>query len=217
MARIPGIDVSHWQGDIDWPRVAEAGIKFAFVKATEGKTGVDRRFAVNWPAALDAGLLRGAYLFYRPTIDPVAQAAHFASEVGPLGAMDLAPVIDVEMRGPADSLANRIARLRACVEELRGLTGRDPIIYTGRPFWQQEYGGSLEFAGLPLWLAHYTHRPEPNGIQGWPWTFWQWTQAGKMPGVRKPCDLDLYRDDDMNSLLRLAGVDLRERRFPCER
>ncbi|MFA4945159.1 MAG: glycoside hydrolase family 25 protein [Lentisphaeria bacterium] len=206
---IAGLDVSHWQGVIDWPAVAGSGVRFAIVKATEGEAHVDKRFAANWRGAGDSGLVRGAYHYYRPERDPVKQARHFAATVGPLGPLDLPLVLDVEERGPAGvRLADRISRLRACIGEVRARSGRDPIIYTGPAFWRSEYGNADEFAGLPLWIAHYTRDPAPATPPGWAWTFWQWTNAGRVPGLRGDCDLNWYRDDDLNALFRLAGVDI---------
>ena len=91
-----GIDVSHYQGDVNWFAVAGGGVKFAFAKATEGNTWVDTRFTQNWSRIQEVGLVRGAYHFGRPGRDAETQAVHFASVVGPLGFNDLPPVLDIE-------------------------------------------------------------------------------------------------------------------------
>ena len=76
-APLAGIDVSHFQGEVDWGAVAAAGVRFAFIKATEGLDDVDPRFAQNWQGSRAAGLLRGAYHFLHPNLDARQQAAHF--------------------------------------------------------------------------------------------------------------------------------------------
>src|SRR4051812_45840051 len=91
-----GIDVSHYQGKVDWFAVARGNVKFAFAKASEGNLAVDATFRDNWQRMQEAGLFRGAYHFGRPGRDPEAQAALFASVVGALGFRDLPPVLDLE-------------------------------------------------------------------------------------------------------------------------
>ena len=92
---VNGIDVSHFQGSIDWEEVAAQGIGFAFVKATDG-LGTDPAFATNWSGANQAGILRGAYHFFRPKLSAIDQAKHFCEVVESLGVRDLPPVLDVE-------------------------------------------------------------------------------------------------------------------------
>src|SRR5215467_14678034 len=89
---VNGIDVSHFQGSIDWEEVAAQGIGFAFVKATDG-LGTDPAFATNWSGANQAGILRGAYHFFRPKLSAIDQAKHFCEVVESLGVRDLPPVL----------------------------------------------------------------------------------------------------------------------------
>src|SRR5439155_5446340 len=91
-----GIDVSHFQGTVAWPAVAAAAIVFAFVKATDGAAHVDEQFEDNWRGIADAGLIRGAYHFFRPRHDVASQVSVFVDAVGSLGAADLSPVLDLE-------------------------------------------------------------------------------------------------------------------------
>jgi hypothetical protein len=93
--RLPGIDESHHQGDVDWKKVKGSGVAFAFAKATEGETHADPKFARNWAGMREAGLVRGAYHFGRPGRDPVAQARHFVKTVG-AGSGDLQLALDLE-------------------------------------------------------------------------------------------------------------------------
>src|SRR5262245_56356921 len=128
-ATLAGIDVSTYQGDIDWPAVKAAGIEFAFVRASHG-TDEDVRFATNWAGARDAGIVRGAYQYFHPAQDALAQAELVLTTVGALASRDLPLVLDVEA---ADDLppAEVIAAVRIWIERVVAATGRQPIIYTG--------------------------------------------------------------------------------------
>src|SRR5215472_10861520 len=94
---LPGIDVSHYQGTIDWASVRTAGIVFAYAKATEGITYTDPLFTNNWSAMKAAGVVRGAYLFFHSNDDPTAEADHYLSVVGTIAPGDLPPMLDVEV------------------------------------------------------------------------------------------------------------------------
>lgn len=190
-----GIDVSHYQGKVDWFTVAGSGVKFAFAKATEGNQRVDPTFATNWAQMREAGLVRGAYHFGRPGRDPETQAAHFASTVGPLGFLDLPPVLDLEEddgHSPAD--VSRWAH--AFLRKAEALFGCKPIIYTGS-FWREKLDplGDSSFGQYPLWLAGYVKNPTVPKTWN-KWTFWQYTDGQHnepvpIPGVR-PCDQDRF-------------------------
>jgi len=185
---LPGIDVSHFQGEVDWGAVAAAGVRFAFIKATEGLDDVDPRFARNWQQSGAAGLLRGAYHFLHPNLDARQQAAHFLSVVT-LDDDALPPALDVEVRngvGPAT--------LSACIETWLGTVeaalGCKPVVYTDPSFWRDNVGADL--ASYPLWLACYAATPEvPASWQRW--TFWQHSQSGAVNGIAGAVDLDTCR------------------------
>src|ERR1700743_1690699 len=93
---VQGIDVSHYDGTIDWAMVKASGIDFAFMKATEGTTFVDPEFAANWKAAGDAGVIRVVYHFFHPMDDPAAQADFFVATAGVPGKGDLPLALDLE-------------------------------------------------------------------------------------------------------------------------
>ena len=107
-----GLDVSHYQGTVDWASVLRQGYRFAFIKATEGTTWTDPEFSANWAGAKGAGLLRGAYHYYEPGDDPGQQADFFLNTVWPHGGQpllapgDLPPVLDIETTG-SQSAAER--------------------------------------------------------------------------------------------------------------
>ncbi|MBW3570641.1 MAG: glycoside hydrolase family 25 protein [Gemmatimonadetes bacterium] len=190
-APLPGIDVSHWQGAVDWNRVAADGRHFAFIKATEGGDYTDPRFAENWAGARRAGVIRGAYHFFRPQTDAMAQAAHFVRTV-PLAAGDLPPVLDVEVTD-GRSLDVVAAGVRTWLEEVERATGRRPILYTRASFWTAQMGGG--FGAYPLWVAHYG-ATEPRIPAGWSgWTFWQHSDAGRVDGIVGNVDLNWFNGD----------------------
>lgn len=183
-----GIDVSHFQGSVNWTEVAGAGIVFAFVKATEGITYVDPELAVNWAAMQSAGLLRGAYHFYEPTDDPASQAQNFLSTVS-LGPGDLPPVLDIETNGGVSSeqLWNGVA---AWLQAVQQATGKQPIVYTAPDFWNSN-SPDLALTSHPLWLADYASQPTlPDGWSTW--QFWQHSETGTVPGVSTSVDLNLF-------------------------
>ncbi|MFN8470757.1 MAG: glycoside hydrolase family 25 protein [Anaerolineae bacterium] len=209
----PGIDVSNYQGSVDWPTVAGSGIAFAYAKASEGTGFVDHTFEANWSGMKDAGLARGAYHFFRPQEDPQAQAAVFAQTVGALGPGDLPPAVDIEVTdgitGPA--LADRILSMLVAVESLLKVR---PIIYTSPGFWNayvRDASGSWP-AWTPsyyLWVANYTSAPLPYIPNGWSlWVIWQYSGDGRVPGVSTPVDLDRFGGtlDELKWWLRLPNV-----------
>ena len=185
---VQGIDVSHYQGAVDWQQVAQAGKAFAFAKATDGITYVDPQFAANWSGIQAAGLVRGAYHFFEPNDDATQQAQHFLATVQ-LASGDLAPVLDVETTGGvSDSqIWSGVTTWLQVVEEA---TGRQPILYTAPGFWDS-HSPDLTLTRYPLWLADYATQPTlPNG-----WTsrlFWQYSQSGTVAGVTGAVDLDVF-------------------------
>lgn len=189
--RLAGIDVSHWQGTVDWTRVAGSGVAFAFIKATEGGDYTDPAFAANWAGAARAGVARGAYHFYRPQTDAAAQAQHFLRTVQPR-AGDLPPVLDVEVTD-GRSAAQIAAGVRTWLETVERATGRRPIVYTRASFWSGQMGGG--FGAYPLWVAHYG-AAEPNIPGDWDrWTFWQHSDGGRVAGISGDVDLNWFAGD----------------------
>lgn len=212
-AVIPGIDVSHHQGQVAWPLVAQAGISFAFAKATEGTNFVDPQFAANWAGMKDAGILRGAYHFFRPAEPVDAQVASFAEAVGPLRDKDLPPVLDLEEAAtpggdewdsiPADQ---RVPLVLNWIEGAESRLGRKPVIYVRRGFVTSKLPNAAPLAQYPLWIAHYTSSPAPSLPPVWSnWTFWQYSETGSVAGVAGPVDLDRF-SGSADSLLALAAA-----------
>jgi lysozyme len=185
----PGIDVSYHQDEIDWPQVRRAGIRFAFIRVGDGAALRDPRFATNWAEARRAGVVRGAYLFFRPDQSIEAQANVMIAAMRTRQPDDLPPVLDIEVDG---GLAVPIvaARARAWIDRVRAGLGVEPIIYTGSDLWRN--GGAEPIAAQPLWVAHYTQGCPALPLPWTRWTFWQHTDRGAVPGIDGAVDLDLF-------------------------
>ncbi len=185
-----GLDVSDYDGTIDWGQVASSGHTFAIARISDGTANPDTTFAANWPAMKAAGLIRGSYQFFRASADPTAQANMVIAAVGTLGAGDLAPVADVEVMD-GESGATLVANLAIWISVVAARTGRTPIIYTDPGFWNA-LPDTDQFSGNVLWVANWdTGCPEmPTPWTGW--SFWQYSDTGSVSGVGDAVDLDSF-------------------------
>ena len=187
---VRGIDVSDYQGTVNWPAVARAGIEFAVTKATEGGTFVADSFTRNWSGIRSAGLVRGAYHFYRPRTDALAQANLFLNIVK-LQPGDLPPVLDIESDDGVEPERIR-AGIRSWLVRVEEVTQRRPILYTYPSFWER-LGNWQDFTDYPLWVAHYTTAERPWIPGGWrTWAMWQFTDSGTVSGVTGPVDVNSF-------------------------
>lgn len=177
---------------INWPMVRAAGKRFAIARIGDG-TYRDRYFTTNWPAIRAQGMIRGAYLYFEPNQDVRAQAEIVIAAVGRLGPGDLPVTLDVEKPGPGlPSPAMYTARIQQFVDLVTAGTGKRPMIYTGRYYWQDNVR-STAFARDPLWHAQYTTAMCPNIADQWmDWAFWQYTSSGRVAGIAGNVDLDRY-------------------------
>lgn len=207
--RVEGIDVSHWQGTIDWTRVAASGKRFAFIKASEDTDFIDNRYATNRAQAKGAGLFVGAYHFARPERvagDAAAEADHFVATAG-MTSGELRPVLDLEVTGGL-SRSELQAWTGEFMERLYERLGVRGIIYTSPSFWRNAMGDTNWFAtnGYDvLWIAHWTTSSAPSAAAGgWGgsgWTFWQYTSSGRVPGITGRVDLNRYNGTDFSRVL----------------
>ncbi len=185
-----GIDVSHYQGEIDWKKVKASGVIVAYAKAAQGTGSSDNRFAENWAGMKAAGVLRGAYDFYNVGSDPTEQAQFFLGKFT-LEPGDLPPMVDIETSGKsAETRGNLIADLHTYIGVIKKHCGVDPFIYTGPGYWNAHFDDS--FSDCPLWVAEYgVSQPKP--VTGWKyWTIWQYSQSGSVPGISGAADLDYF-------------------------
>lgn len=186
--RVHGIDVSHYQSRVNWQTIADQDIHFAFVKATEGILHVDSLFCYNWEGMKEAGIKRGAYHFFRPTISPLEQADNFTRSVD-IQYGDLPPVLDVELLDGVskESLINGV-RTWLYYAEIR--YNVKPIIYTNIKFYNKILAG--HFNEYPMWIARYGFR-EPTLANGRDWQFWQYGNQGRIKGIAGDVDFNVFR------------------------
>jgi lysozyme len=204
---LPGIDVSHWQGNVDWSQVQSTGTKFVFAKATEGKTIADPQYAANKQGVEAQAMPFGAYHFARPGSgrnDAVKQADWFVSNAQLTGD-NLLPVLDLEASGGLGAKKLK-AWAQSWLAEVQAKLGVKAIIYTGPSFWKSAMGNTTWFAdnGYPLWIAHYTSAAQPtvpaSNWGGHGWTLWQYTNAGTVSGVDGNVDQDRYNGSGLAPL-----------------
>lgn len=180
---IKGVDVSSYQGVVNWPLMKNAGYKFAFAKATEGINYVDAFFLKNWNSAKDNGVYIGAYHFFHPDQDVGNQVHQFVTTMGKLRGGDLPPVLDWEVPNGVPPEAQKRAALK-WLQDVEKVVGMKPIIY-GSPSFFQELGDLSDFSSYSLWIAHYGV-DKPRIPSPWTnWLFWQTDDAGGL-------DVDLF-------------------------
>lgn len=217
MATVPGIDVSYWNAGIDWPKVRAAGQRYVFAKATEGDFYADPTFDDNWRGAKTAGLLRGAYHFFRSNVDPRKQATKFIDYVKSMNDNgELPPVLDLESND-GQTKEKVIARAKTWLDLVEAAFNRKPIIYSGQYFLQDYFseagGGPPAWAKeYPLWLAQYPNiyvdGSQPTLPRGWfKWTFWQYTDKGRVNGINAKVDLNAF-NGDLEELYTFAGAEI---------
>jgi len=191
---VHGIDVSKYQGQIDWAQVKQAGIEFAFIKATEGGDRFDERFKANWQGTKSAGLPRGAYHFYYFCRSGAQQAAWFIAHV-PKEADALPPVLDMEWNHLSPSCKLRpspdIVRreMRTFLSLIENHYGKRAIIYTTIDFFDRN--GLAEFKNHAFWLRSVAGHPDEK-YNAHPWLFWQYTGTGIIPGIATPTDINAF-------------------------
>jgi lysozyme len=187
-----GIDVSHHNGAIDWPRVKAAGVKFAYIKSTEGTTYTDPKFRSNAAGARAAGIKVGFYHYaHAEKNQPYAEAEAFYEATRGVGA-DLPYCLDLEGESGALSMVSLTAWAITFMREVKRLTGKGVILYTGAYFARDELGKAA--GEFPLWIAQYGATiPLANNTWG-KWAAFQYTDKGKVDGIAGYVDMD-YMDD----------------------
>lgn len=195
---VQGIDVSHYQGDIQWREMEEQDIDFAYIKATEGSSSVDGCFEKNWREAKASSLYVGAYHFFSFDSAGESQAEHFIRTVGSLQGC-LCPVVDVEYYGDKEknppSVQDVKEQLGIMLKMLEKEYGKKPVIYTT----YQVYGKFIKnnFGEYPLWLRN-VYYPPIFGKKG-KWIFWQYSDTEKLSGYQgeeELIDRDVFRGNE---------------------
>ncbi|WP_201008501.1 glycoside hydrolase family 25 protein [Paenibacillus glycanilyticus] len=188
--KVRGIDVSHYQGEIDWGKVAGSGKwRFVYIKATEGKDMTDKDFKSNWEQARSQGMRIGAYHFFTTQSTGAQQAAHFIEEV-PNESANLPPVIDIEI-----ALDKDVARIQ---RELTILSGhleehykQKPILYVTYDTFNTYIAGS--FQDYEIWIRDIVKHPRLTGDRSW--LFWQYNNRGHIPGIDSYVDINVFNGD----------------------
>jgi lysozyme len=190
---VHGVDVSRWQGDIDWARLRSQGANFAYIKATDGGDHLDPMFKKNWRGANAAGLKRGAYHFFYWCRSASEQADWFIRNV-PRVEGALPPVIDVEWNYQSSckkrpSRERILEKMQVFMDRLEAHYGQRPVIYTAPDFYADNLRGA--FKNYPFWLRAVAQHPSkvyPNRK----WVFWQYSGSGLSHGVRGRIDLNAF-------------------------
>ena len=173
---LQGVDVSHYDGAINWTSVKAAGITFAFAKATESTGLLDDTFATNWAGMKAAGVVRGAYHFFDPSSSATAQASFVLSTVGTLEAGDLPIVLDFEQLDGV-SEASAVADAVTFLEAVTKATGKTAILYMSSEFLSGSYPA---LAPYPLWVANYGVSCPGMPSEWSTWSFWQHSDSGSV-------------------------------------
>ncbi len=189
---IQGIDISHHQGAIDWQALARQGnVRFVIMKATEGGDHRDKRFAENWKASRDAGLVRGAYHFFT-FCRPGREQARNLIETVPVETDALPIAIDLEFTGncgKVPTVDELSAEIGAFFAELNGAYPGKPIFYLNQQFFEQYFrGNEARFPDHYLWLRSIAQEPGQRDCRNW--SIWQFADNGTLDGIQGPVDLN---------------------------
>ena len=193
--QVHGVDVSRWQGDVNWPVARQSGVAFAFIKATEGGDVADPMFLKNWINTARAGVARGAYHYYYFCRSAEEQARWFIANV-PRDPNALPPVLDLEWTHTSKTCPWRPdgghiqSEAKKYLDILERHYGQRPVIYTTVDFYRETGIGSLK--NTEFWLRSVAGHPV-EVYPGAEWTFWQYTGTGQVPGIDGPVDLNVYR------------------------
>ena len=195
---IRGIDVSKYQGDVDWDAAKNSGVAFAWLKSTEGGDRVDDLFDANWKRAGAAGVPRGAYHFWYHCRPGIEQARWFIENV-PRDSVSLPPAIDIEwtpysptctVRPPRDELVREVGEMSDALERHYG---KRPILYVPIDVHRDRLVGA--FPHHEFWLRSVKEHPE-KVYEDRPFRFWQYTATGQVAGVAGEVDRNAFAGSD---------------------
>lgn len=210
---IHGIDISHYQGKIDWEQLKNAMIKgcpvrFVIIKSTEGSSRLDENFRENFNQARDFGFIRGVYHFWSNKSTAREQAYYFLDQVH-LTDGDLPPVLDIEHK-PADKSVEDFQRdVLTWLHIVEDKYHVKPIIYTYYKF-KEQYLSAPVFEDYPYWIAHYyVDKVQYKGK----WKFWQHTDVGELPGIKGYVDFNIYNGSYYELKQLCIGSNNNEKKF----
>lgn len=187
-----GIDVSHHQGDINWTYVAKSGVKYVYIKLTEGTTYLDDKAYANYLGAKNAGLRVGFYCFSHVTNDPTKEVDFFLKKLGNMK-VDLPHVLDLESaKGQSKATINAFAL--KWLKYMKEKTGITPMLYTMYGFFPNFT--SKELANYPLWIARYYDAKNPGNSSIWSkWSMFQYSDKGSVKGIKGSVDVNAMDAD----------------------
>ena len=196
-----GVDVSHYQGKIDWTKMHTIynlyPINFAFIRSTMGTSSIDETFEENWEGAKENNILRGAYHFYRPDENSTLQAQNFIAKVK-LKNGDLPPVLDIETLPKTQSMDRLVEGIKNWCKIVEEHYDVKPIIYTSDKYFEDYLQNHFE--GYIIWIANYNFWVQE--MKGH-WDFWQFTEKATIDGVKRyKVDVNIYNGtvDDLEGL-----------------
>jgi lysozyme len=209
---IQGIDVSKYQGDIDWQAVHDSGVRFAWIKATEGGDVLDSHFQANWEGSRAAGIPRGAYHFVF-WCRPWQEEVNWFKKNVPIEPDALPPVLDVEAT-PQSKMCKRtlepekaVADMRLILQEMERHYGKKPMIYSSVDFYQSILSdGAL--SEYPIWIRSTKYHPAVR-YGNRRWHVWQYASDGTVPGIQGPVDRDAFYGSESDWRRWLRGEDSR--------
>ncbi len=191
--KVIGIDVSEFQGKVDWEEVEildeKYPVQFVFIRATAGNDRVDRQFKKNWEGAKENKIMRGAYHYYRPNENSIEQADLFIKTVK-LQKGDLPPVLDIEKLPKNQSLDSLKKGLKRWLVKVEKHYQVRPIIYSGERYYSDFL--KEEFGDYLFWIANYNFYREKIEDD---WLFWQFTEKASLPGIKHRVDVNIYNGD----------------------
>jgi len=191
--KVVGIDVSEFQGKVDWEEVEildeKYPVQFVFIRATAGNDRVDRQFKKNWEGAKENKIMRGAYHYYRPNENSIEQADLFIKTVK-LQKGDLPPVLDIEKLPKNQSLDSLKKGLKRWLTKVEKHYQVRPIIYSGERYYADFL--KEEFSEYLFWIANYNFYREKIEDD---WLFWQFTEKASLPGIKHRVDVNIYNGD----------------------
>lgn len=202
--KIFGIDISHYQGLINWNEVVyledSIPISFIIIRASAGKNKTDNYFNYNWKEAKNNNFIRGAYHYYRPNENSTDQAINFINTVK-LEKGDFPPVLDIEEEPKVQSIESLRTGIQNWLDTVEAHYGVKPIIYTGDSFYK-DYLKDKGFEDYPIWIANYNKTI--MGPKAKDWLFWQFSDQGSVKGIGEFVDLNVF--DGNEKLLKLLLI-----------
>lgn len=191
--KLKGIDISHFDGQVDFNQLQQSGIEFVYLKATQGSEYVDPTYHAHVEKLNSTNILRGAYHFYEPAEDAKAQAIHFLNVVAASN-NTLPPMLDVEITQgkSAEAIKKGVQTWLATVEKELGCR---PVLYSYADFWRENLG--VQFNNYPFWLADYSSKPDvPHDLKNW--RLWQYSDKGRVHGIDSHVDLDVMVTQELH-------------------